>query len=371
MSNRAVALLLSLLLVLSGCGERQPPRQTIDLEQVLGPAQGDYPRALNPRRFHFPADHGPHPRFRNEWWFVTGHLRDQQGRLYGYQVTFFRFAISPTRPDTTSAWATNQLWMAHAALTHVEQDTHREVQRFARGALALAGAESPPFRVWLGDWQLRATGAGDQPWLLTLDAGTFSLDLSLLPERPVVLQGDRGLSQKSEEPGNASYYYSITRLPTTGRLTVDGQQRRVSGASWLDREWGTSALSPQQSGWDWFSLQLDDGRDLMFYRLRTRNGDMHPASRGSLADSGGKVRNIDPRELTLTPLEWWRADSGRRYPVHWRVQSPSLGADWEIRALVTDQEMTLAVIYWEGLVEVIDRATGKRIGLGYLEMSGY
>ncbi len=360
-----------LALVLAACGERQPPQGEMALDRVLGPAQGDYARALTPRRFDFPADHGPHPRFRNEWWYVTGHLRDDRNRLYGYQVTFFRFAIAPEMPQATSAWSTNQVWMAHAAVTRVEQDSHSEVERFARGALALAGAQSPPFRVWLGDWQLGAPPSGNGSWQLALDAGAFSLELSLVPERPVVLQGDAGLSHKSEEPGNASYYYSITRLPTEGRLTLDGRTRRVSGSSWLDREWGTSALSPQQSGWDWFSLQLNDGRDLMFYRLRTREGEMHPSSRGSLADEGGKVRNIDPQDMILTPLAWWRSDSGRRYPVRWRVQYPAIGADWEVRALVQDQEMNLAVVYWEGLVEVTDRATGERLGLGYLEMSGY
>ncbi len=366
------AALVALLSILVGCDEREAPAPELDLEQVLGPASGDYARAIEPRRFRFPDDHGPHPRFRSEWWYVTGHLRDEQDRLYGYQITFFRFAIAPRPPEGLSAWATNQVWMAHAAVTRVADGSHRTVERFARGALDLAGACAQPFRVWLDDWQLGVSGDGDNNnWHLALDTESFDLDLELLPERPVVLQGDDGLSRKSARPGNASYYYSITRLPTRGRLQLDGESFRVTGSSWLDREWSTSALSPEQSGWDWFSLQLDDGRDLMFYRLRNRDDRMHPASRGSLADAGGKVRSLGPEDLELTPLAWWRSDSGRRYPVRWRLQSPSLGADWEVSALVEDQEMSLAVVYWEGLVEVTDRDTGERLGLGYLEMAGY
>jgi predicted secreted hydrolase len=211
----------------------------------------------------------------------------------------------------------------------------------------------------------------DGVWRLRVDAGAFALNLTLAPAKPVVLQGDRGLSRKGPEPGNASYYYSFTRVQTEGTLRRRGETHAVTGLSWLDREWGTGSLAAGQVGWDWFSLQLDSGADLMYYRLRDEEGTSHPASRGTWVTRDGRSRDIGPGKIGLEPLDWWRSADGRRYPVRWRLDYPEAGLDLIVRAVLPDQHMDLAVAYWEGLVEVVDTRSGRILGHGYLEMTGY
>ncbi|MFA5496086.1 MAG: lipocalin-like domain-containing protein [Porticoccaceae bacterium] len=383
-----LVVLLGVALAVAACDGHRPAPSSVDVTQALGgEAEEGFERAMTVREFHFPADHGPHPEFRNEWWYITGHGRDERDNLYGFQITFFRIAIAPDAPRRASAWAGNQVWMAHAAVTDVASGLHLAAQRYSRAEPGLAGAAAAPFRVWLGDWQLTglpeegitgeaANGAAQGGlWHLSMAAEDFALELTFNPAKPVVLQGDRGLSQKSGSPGNASYYYSIPRLDTGGELTIgSGGDKRVipvTGMSWLDREWGTSALGADQSGWDWFSLQLDSGRDLMFYRLRDTEGGMHGSSLGTWIEADGSSTVISPDDIRLTPLQWWRSPGGRRYPVSWSLNYPGAGADWIVRALLPDQEMNLAVIYWEGLVEVLEPESGRRLGLGYLEMTGY
>lgn len=375
-------LVILLLATVPGCGGDKPGSSSVDVTQALG---GDVPegfeRAMAVRRFQFPEDHGPHPGFRNEWWYITGHLRDGEQNLYGFQITFFRIALLPhtgTESSRTSAWAGSQVWMAHAAVTDVAARRHLAQERYSRAEPGLAGAVAMPFRVWLGDWQLMAVDGATttQNWRLNIGTEEFALELDFSPLKPVVLQGDRGLSQKSNSPGNASYYYSIPRLDTRGELTMvapDGDKRvlTVAGLSWLDREWGSSALGADQSGWDWFSLQLESGQDLMFYRLRDRAGAMHDSSFGSWVEAEGTSTVITPDDIRLTPLKWWRSANHRRYPISWRLDYPAATASWIVRALLPDQEMDLAVIYWEGLVEVVEADSGSRVGLGYLEMTGY
>ena len=371
MNRRMLTLVVLLAVVVAGCNGENPGPQGIDISRALGQtADADcYARAVAVRPFSFPFDHGAHPRYRNEWWYATGHLRDAGGNLYGFQVTLFRIAVAPQPPRSQSAWATNQVWMAHAAITDVAAGEHREFQRFARGALGLAGAQRDPVRVWLGDWSM--TLVNENRWELSLSTEAFSLELMLEPLKPVVLQGDRGLSRKSPLPGNASYYYSQTRLATTGEITIRGKRLEVTGSSWLDREWGTSALAPDQAGWDWFSLQLDSGEELMFYRLRTSAGGMHPNSLGSWVTDKGSSTTVTPADIELEPIGWWRSGSGRRYPIEWRLVHPATGSHWRVRAVLADQEMNLTVIYWEGLVEVVDTGSGDVVGHGYLEMTGY
>jgi len=260
----------------------KPATETGLAERLGGGDLSGFARALEPREFAFPADHGPHPDFRNEWWYLTGNLETATGRRFGYQVTFFRIALAPEDPAAQprrSGWATRQVWMAHVALSDAANRRHREHERFARGAAGLAGAQASPFRVWLEDWQLQARGEGkDGVWELQIETANFGLELALDPEKPIVLQGDAGLSRKSAEPGNASFYYSIPRLTTAGNIRVGNEELAVTGLSWLDREWSTSALTAQQSGWDWFALQLDDGRDLMYYQMRRTDGRSTPTA---------------------------------------------------------------------------------------------
>jgi predicted secreted hydrolase len=248
---------------------------------------------------------------------------------------------------------------------------HRHDERLTRGAIGLAGQPRQPFRVWLENWSLTGGDGGAFPWSITLPAGDFSLELTLEPLRDPVLQGDGGLSQKSDEPGNASYYYSITRLATAGTVRSDGEAVAVTGVSWLDREWSTSALGEEQAGWDWFSLQLADGSDLMFYRLRRRDGSTDRHSAGTLLRPDGRRHALDADAVTQDPRRWWRAPDGRRYPVAWDVAIPGENLRLRVKAMVDAQEMTTAVRYWEGAVAVTDAETGEPRGRGYLEMTGY
>ncbi|MEE4279251.1 MAG: lipocalin-like domain-containing protein [Halieaceae bacterium] len=345
----------------------------IDVGDALGgvPAAG-FERADAPRSFRFPEDHGSHPGFRNEWWYLTGNLRAADGRRFGYQATFFRIALAPGEPERASAWDARQLWMAHAALTDIDGGKHFHDQRFARAALGLAGQAQAPFRVWLEDWSVAGGQGGDFPWTLRVASDNFAVDLELLPERPPVLQGDDGLSQKSAEAGNASYYYSITRLATSGHLTADGERVAVIGSSWLDREWSTSALADDQVGWDWFSLQLASGRDLMFYRLRRCDGSSDPFSGGSLVNSPAVVQRLAVADVGLEAQRWWDSGDGHRYPVAWRLKLPEENLDLYVEAALDDQEMQTGVRYWEGAVDVWASSTKRRrLGQGYLEMTGY
>lgn len=357
-------------------GQHPPsqPAPAIAVDAALGSVDSaGFARAYTPRPFEFPADHGPHPAFRNEWWYVTGNLADATGRQFGYQLTLFRIALSPELPATDSAWRSNQVYMGHFALTDVVGARHYGFERFSRGALGLAGAQATPFRVWLENWELASTEPAFFPLRLRAQQGDLALDVTLNTLKPLVAQGDQGLSQKSAEPGNASYYYSFTRLPTQGTVRVAGQTFTVNGASWLDREWSTSALGPDQSGWDWFALQLDDGREVMLYRLRRQDGGVDPFSSGTLVEANGQVQRLRWNEMVLQPLGEWRSpSSGDRYPARWQLRIPAAQLDLTVTPKVADQEMRLSVRYWEGAVLVNGRAGQHEIsGQGYLEMTRY
>ncbi|MEZ5536323.1 MAG: lipocalin-like domain-containing protein [Thiolinea sp.] len=343
-----------------------------------GVAASGFEQAIEPREFSFPDDHGMHPGFRNEWWYVTGNLAADDGRRFGYQVTFFRIALSPPAEaesslSSHSSWSANQVWMAHIALTDIQGQQHFHDQRFARGAAGLAGQQDQPFRVWLEDWQLVGGRAAEFPWAVTAKGAGFSLNLQLMPEKPVVLQGENGLSRKSAGAGNASYYYSLTRLTTVGEVYLGGERFVVDGLSWLDREWSTSVLSEDQVGWDWFSLQLEDGNDLMFFQLRDASGQADENSAGKWVYAGGHAEKLGRRDVLLKPLRQWCDDegSGVCYPVQWAVELPGWNLQWLVEAVVDDQLMQTGITYWEGAVQVSDANSGKLLGRGYLEMSGY
>ncbi len=338
-----------------------------------GEEPAGFARAMVPRDFRFPDDHGPHPAFRHEWWYFTGNLRTPGGRRFGYQLTFFRFALSPDLVDRESRWAANQAYMAHFAVTDARGNRFRFFERTARGALGLAGATSRPFRVWLDDWSAEGEGISTLPIRLRASEGETSVDLTLDSARPVVPQGERGLSRKGAVPGNASYYYSMTRLATRGNVRVEDTSFPVEGTSWLDREWGTSSLEKGQSGWDWFALQLSDGRDLMFYRLRRRDGGADPFSAGTLVLPDGTFRPLSPDDVRVETLEHWRSpESGARYPSRWRLRIPSEGLELEVVPRIADQELRAAVRYWEGAVGVRGTSRGEPVGGdGYVELTGY
>lgn len=382
---------------------------TIVASEALGGADtAGFARATAVRPFRFPEDHGPHPAFRNEWWYFTGNLDGPGGRRVGYQLTLFRIALTPEATQRASEWATNQVYMAHFALTDVRAGRFHAYDRFARGAVGLAGARSSPFRVWLEDWAVEGAAqagavapsplaarvparggapprsqdpsiAGAKPWPdapfplhLRAAEGDTAIELRLGEGKPPALQGDRGLSRKSAEPGNASYYYSLTRMPTAGTVRIGADTFRVSGASWMDREWSTSALSRGEVGWDWFALQLGDGRDLMFYRIRRKAGGVSPFSAGSVVAADGGTRPLAASDVAVEVLDHWTSPTGVRYPSRWRLRVASAGLDLDIRPVLANQELNVSVRYWEGAVDVTGTSDGKGVrGRGYVELTGY
>jgi predicted secreted hydrolase len=440
-------------------------------------ADDGFARAMAPRAFLFPRDHGPHPEFRTEWWYYTGNLGAADGRRFGFQLTFFRSALlppAPAGPPRGSAWAARQVFLAHFAVTDVAGGSFYAAERWERAALGLAGARAEPFRVWVGPWSAAAAGmegagiptapagaslfgatadmdspvasggpgspaapqirglptappgggslpapasagtspgggsltppragaapklglltappsdgnptapasAGTPPMRLRAEAPEMGIDLTLLPGKPPVAQGDHGLSRKSGEPGNASFYYSLPRMPASGTLRTGGESFGVTGNAWMDREWSTSALAAGQVGWDWFALQLADGRELMFYRLRRRDGSADPASTGTLIDGAGHAIPLAPGAVDLRPLGSWRSPrTGARYSAAWRltVRPPAsrsaASLELLIRPLIAGQELDLSFSYWEGAVAVAGSENGAPLaGQGYVEMTGY
>ena len=344
------------------------------VEALRGDPASGFARALVPRAFAFPVDHGPHPEFRTEWWYWTGNLQaTPAGARFGFQLTFFRTALVSAAGPRRSAWAARDVYMAHLALTDVAGGRFHARDRWARGALDLAGATAAPLRVWLGDWV--AEGAEPQGLPIRLRAGDtdVGIDLRLASLKPVVLHGERGLSRKSEEPGNASYYYSLTRMRAEGAVRVEGRTVPVEGLAWMDREWSTSALGPDLVGWDWFALQLEDGRELMLYRLRQRDGGVAAASAGTLVAADGTAQGLGRGAVDVATLDHWTSPrTGARYPARWRVRVPAAGLDLTVVPRLADQELDLGVRYWEGAVRAEGTAEGRPLaGTGYVELVGY
>jgi predicted secreted hydrolase len=332
-----------------------------------------FARALAPRDFSFPLDHGPHPEFRTEWWYLTGNLATARDRHFGFQLTFFRFALPVDERERPSAWSTDQLWMAHFTVTDSEGGEFFADEKFERQALGLAGAQSEPFRVWLADWELASRGQSLFPLTLNARNDLVALTLDLNPGKPLVLQGEAGLDAKGPAPGNASYYYSFTRLPAAGVVQVRDESYPVSGTAWMDREWSTSVLGADLEGWDWFALQLDDGSDLMFYRLRRRDQTMSSFSNGVVVAADGTVTaRITAEQVRLIPTAQWRSPrTGARYDRAWALDIPDLALKLSIQARIPEQELDLTVRYWEGAVVVEGTRSGSPVsGVGYTEIVG-
>lgn len=368
-----------------------PPRQVA--ADVVGLLQGEPPagfaRVTAPLALSFPRDAGPHPDFQTEWWYFTGNLAEPakgagtgaQGDRFGFQLTFFRRALrppaaasAPATPD--SAWRAEQVYLAHFALTDVAGGRFHAAERLQRGALGLAGAQAEPFRVWVDDWSAAAAAGGTAArprFRLRAADGAQALDLDLEPLKDRVRHGREGYSPKGPEPGNASMYLSFTRLAAAGTLTLTGRTRSVAGLAWMDHEWSTSALGADQTGWDWFSLQLDDGRELMLFQLRQRDGGIAPSSSGTLVEVDGRARPLGREAFALTVQRWWTSPrSGARYPAGWRLRLPAEGLDLRLEPQVADQELDVGLRYWEGTVAVTGRAGGQAVGgYGYAELTGY
>jgi predicted secreted hydrolase len=376
--RRAFAMLL-LLGALWGCDdpaqEGSRSRLGTGLRLLGGETGAGFAQATAPRPFVFPADHGSHPEFRTEWWYFTGNLATQKGRHFGFELTFFRYALAPDDVEgARSAWRARQVWMAHFAVTDTEGGRFIARERLTREALDLAGASAEPLRVWVKDWSAAGSSTQDELALqLSAQDDAIGLDLALTATVPHVPQGEGGLDPKGGGTGNASHYYSVPRLAAEGALVVEGERFDVAGLAWLDREWSTSSLDAGTEGWDWFALHLSDGSSLMFYRLRTALGTATPFSGGVLVAPDGARTRLPADEVELTVLdEWTSARTGVRYPVAWHLAATGLGIDLTIRPYLEHQELDLSVRYWEGAVYAEGRGpAGALTGQGYLELAGY
>ncbi|MEG0006946.1 MAG: lipocalin-like domain-containing protein [Aeromonas sp.] len=355
--------------------------QAQDLGAVFGSGGDHFKKAQPGQTINLPTDHSAHPDYRSEWWYLTGNLKDEQGREYGLQWTLFRQGVEWQEADKpkinrqivdnegskreqplTNPWLTPQLWLAQFAITDLATGKHLQDERTSRQGPGLAGASQGVY--WLREWALKSEGVALFPARLSVDSAIAELDLRVSNRKPVVLQGKAGYSEKS--PGNASFYYSFPRLALAGTLTLDGETRKVSGQGWFDHEWSSSVLAEWQAGWDWFSLQLADGRELMLFRLRTKAGRANPENRyGILIERDGSSRVLAPESIALTPGKTWRGPKGQPYPIEWQLNAADLNLT--IRARQPNQAMTGRFDYWEGAVTVEGDATG----LGYLEMTGY
>lgn len=344
------------------------------LAELLGGGDvAGFSRATRPHPFSFPSDHAAHPDYRNEWWYFTGNLATDAGRPFGFELTFFRIGLNSggMLSDASSAWRSDQLLLAHFAISDIDGERFRYAQRYSRVALGLAGYRRGPFSLWLEDWTLRHDPATDTFEISAADA-EISMQLQLRPQKPPVLNGDRGLSQKSAAAGNASHYYSLTRLDTRGELRVGDANFEVSGNAWMDREWSTSALADDQVGWDWFALQFSDGSELMYYQLRRADGDTDPHSAGTYVDQDGMATHITAGEVELEVLDDWDSPRGGVYPARWALRVESLGLDVTVVPRLADQELATFPRYWEGAVEVSGTRQAERVsGLGYVELTGY
>jgi predicted secreted hydrolase len=335
-------------------------------------AGAQFEQALTPREFEFPRDHGAHPTFAHEWWYLTGHLAAASGERFGFELTFFRIALARSAAAAgadASRWRAQQMYVAHFAVTDIDRGQFHFKERSARDALGLAGAEAEPLKVWVDDWSLALSGAR---WQIQAALPGYALDVQMSAALAPVLNGDKGLSQKSSAAGDASYYYSIPRLAVRGELARDGQALQVSGSAWLDREWGSGGLAADEAGWDWFALQLSDGSELMFYSLRRRDGRRDAHSAGTWVAADGAVRALGSADVAIGVQGYWMSPRGGRYPARWTLKAPALGLSVELRAVLADQELDGPPRYWEGAVDISGRANGRNIsGSGYVELVGY
>lgn len=326
--------------------------------------------------YEFPRDHGAHEDFRTEWWYYTGHLETAEGRRFGFELTFFRRGIAPDQVHTRpSRWSVDQLYLAHVAITDVSEGQFHFRDRVSRSGLGKAGADSTQLHVWLDQWRAEASESDRQT--LDAQANGMALSLTLSPLKPLVIHGEQGISKKGAAAGQASHYYSFTRLKTSGTLTLGAKTYHVTGTSWMDHEFGSADLSADLVGWDWFSIQLADNRELMIYRLRRADGSSDPASSGTLVFPDGRTQHLSASDIQLTPLDTWTSPASKAtYPYRWQISIPSLGLSLNLTPLLADQELRTSrstqVTYWEGAVAVEGTERSQAVkGQGYVELTGY
>lgn len=368
-----------ILLIATGCNDQKKLNSgnEINLSKAMGEDKDEnFDKAIDKIKFKFPEDHGPHPGFKTEWWYFTGNLKDNDNKEFGYQFTIFRSALNKDTTVRNSEWGSNQIYMAHFAVTDITGKEFYFQERFSREGNGLAGAKINPFRVWVEDWEITETEENkiNELPVLNLKAKTDKAEINFRIEslKPIVLQGDSGLSQKGKQPGNASYYYSGTRLKTEGKINFEGKEFKVTGTSWLDREWSTSALSEDQKGWDWFALQLDDSTELMYYQMRKNDGSPDIFSKGILVEKNGIAHLLKKEEVELEITDIWKSPEGVKYPSGWELNIPSKKIELKITPSVSNQLLNVSVRYWEGAVKIEGTKNNSGVtGKGYVELTGY
>jgi predicted secreted hydrolase len=342
----------------------------------------DFKRALPGRIFSFPQDHFSHPEFKTEWWYYSGHLQSLDKKSYGYQLTFFRMGLKRETKNQKSKWTIQNLYFAHLALTDESKRRFDYREKIHRGSLGEAGASpytprEKTFRIWIENWSVEGGGPGIRNHLLKAGDKDFGIELMLTPEKNPVIHGQKGISQKAEGEGYASHYYSITRLKTEGKLLLKGKEVPVHGMSWMDHEFGSNQLREYQVGWDWFSIQLENGADLMFYQIRHRDGKIDPYSSGTIISSNGKNELLTLKEVQIEVLENWKSQkSEANYPSKWRLKVPGRHIELVLSPTLKDQELitkeSTRVTYWEGSVKVEGKYQNNPAkGMGYVELTGY
>ena len=329
-------------------------------------------------RYAFPRDHGAHDEFRTEWWYYTGQLTTKDGRPFGYQLTFFRRGMPRDQTKTLpSQWAVTQLYLAHFAVSDLSKGRFHFSEKISRAGLGKAGAARDRLHVWIDRWSAESPSAAPGTQTLQAADGDLAIQLTVSPRKPLVVHGTDGISHKGSATGQASHYYSFTSLATTGTLSIGAERFDVTGNSWMDHEFGSADLGKDLVGWDWFSLQLDDQRELMLYRLRRTDGSTDPASSGTVIDRDGQGHHLSIEDFTLEPTSYWTSQTSQaRYPQRWRLTIPSQQLSLELVPLMAEQELSTThstqVTYWEGAIEATGSTQGRPArGQGYMELTGY
>jgi predicted secreted hydrolase len=335
-----------------------------------------YAVASSGYRYEFPRDHFDHPEYQTEWWYYTGNVTSADGRRFGFELTFFR--QNTNRDAKQNAWDVRDLYLAHLALSDLDGGHFYHAERTNRAGPGIAGVSASDARIWNGNWQMQ--WKGDEQTLEAVDP-RFELRFTLKSQKPPVIQGENGVSQKAAGTGHASHYISLTRLATNGTITLGGKSFEVTGLAWMDHEFFTHQLESGQVGWDWFSVQLADNTELMLFRIRRKDGSVDPFSAATFIDASGRTTHLRSAEFSLTPAgeTWTSSVTKAEYPVQWKIAVPKLKLDLEVKTTLPSQELTggpgngtLSPSYWEGSVTYDGTREGAKIhGAGYLEMTGY
>lgn len=352
-------------------------KQTLSFLAVvlaLGTLGADWRTAEPGWRYEFPRDHHVHPEFKTEWWYFTGNLFDDEGRRFGYELTFFRQGITPPshRDPNASRFIVGDLKFAHFALTDISKRHFHFEQKTSRGAFGEAGFDDGKRLAWIDNWTLASSG--NDAFDLMASGQEGSIRLHLRATKAPVIHGENGISVKASTSGHASHYYSIPRLETTGEFSVNGKSHSLRGESWFDHEWATGQLAENQTGWDWICLQWEDGTELMLYRMRLKNGEPDSSSSGTWIAADGGATHLRSADFRMTPVAFWKSKAnGAQYPIGWRVTLPGQRMEFVVQAALEDQELALGPItYWEGAIDATGTRDGNAIkGRGYLELTGY